>query len=360
LSPPKKIEKEKRLIKYLGEEMLTTHFSDILEEKRKELQDLYFKKPSISEIRKALIKIKKGSNNIGLIEKYYFRDLMSKVMLDGLHWTIEEVFQSRDVLGILYSFIFVNDKVFPPEVPEIEKIETALRIGPKVTQKPSNYPLASVRDILSKYNINDNYCDYSCGWGVRMLGALSLGINYFGIDPNNLLTERLKELSLEFKKVNDTDTIVDIRTQGSENFIPEWENKMGVAFTSPPYFSYEDYRVGKGQSFKKNETTYDQWLKEYWTGTVKNIHKYLIKGGAFLVNIQNTKIKGKEYPLQDDCRRIAEENGFVLVDTHILKTIARPTIAANKDLTPNEDIMVFARKGEILKVKEMEFSEDEW
>jgi len=149
-----KEQKEKRLIKYLGEEMLTTHFSDISEEKRVELRDLYFEKPSIIELNKSMIKIQKGSNKFNILEKYYFRDLMAKVILDGLHWTIEEVFESKDVLGILYSFISVNDKVFPPECSEISKLETALRIGPRVTQKPSNYPLDSVRDIITKYNIN--------------------------------------------------------------------------------------------------------------------------------------------------------------------------------------------------------------
>jgi len=352
--------KEKRLIKYLGEEMLTTHFSDISEEKRAELEELYFKKPSIEELNKSFFNIKRGSNKFNIIEKYYFRDLMAKVMLDGLHWTIEEVFQSRDVLGILYSFISVNDKVFPPECSEIVKIETALRIGPRVTQKPSNYPLDSVRNIIKKYDINGNYCDYSCGWGVRLTGALASGVNYFGIDPNHLLTDRLKKLTEDYKKVINSISCVDIRTQGSETFIPEWENKMGFAFSSPPYFSYEDYRVGENQSYKEDKTSYEDWLNTYWKGTVKNIYKYLISGGAFLVNIQNIKIKGKMYPLQDDCKRIAEENGFIQVDSFLLKNIARPTINANKNLSANEDIMVFSKVGETLKINEHLLDEEEW
>jgi len=135
---------------------------------------------------------------------------------------------------------------------------------------------------------------------------------------------------------------------------------MGMAFTSPPYFSYEDYRVGENQSYKENETSYEDWLELYWKGTVKNIHKYLITGGAFLVNIQNIRIKGKMYTLQDDCKRIAEENGFIQVDSFELKNIARPTINANKELSANEDIMVFARVGETLIVKDKEFNDDEW
>jgi hypothetical protein len=350
-----KKKKEKRVIKYKSREMLTTHFSDLSEEKRVELQGQYYKKPDLSLVLKELKGIHNGSNKQSNITKYFFKDLMAKVHLNGNPWTIEEVFESKDVLGILYSFISVNDKVFPPEIPEIKKIETALRIGPSVAQKPSNYPMESVRFICNKYNINDNYYDYSCGWGARLLGALGSNVNYFGTDPNHLLTPRLIELGNLYKKLNNSNRIIDIRTQGSEYFIPEWENTMGFAFTSPPYFGYEDYKVGEQQSYTK-DTSYEDWLNIYWKGTVQNIHKYLIKGGAFLVNIQGYN----KFDLQGDCKKICEENGFIQVDSHILKTISRPTICANKELSSNEDIMVFSKVGETLEIYNRGLNEDEW
>ena len=349
------MEKPKKLITYKGSTINTIHYSDLSDKKFEELREQYYRKPNISLVKEELHKIKNASNRNMNITKYFFRDIMAKVSLDGNPWTIEEVFESKDVLGILYSFIHVNDKIFPPEVPDIDKIETALRIGPRVTQKPSNYPMQSVRDILTKYDINGNYYDYSCGWGVRLLGSLSTGLNYYGTDPNDLLTPRLRELGELYKKVNNSELVVDIRTHGSEEYIPEWENKIGVAFTSPPYFAYEDYRVGENQSYKKDETTYEMWLDNYWKGTVKNVHKYLLNEGAFLVNIQSY---GK-YKLQEDCKRIAEENGFYLVETMNLKTTARPTINNNEELTADEDIMVFAKTGYTLKSLET-FEEDEW
>jgi len=93
--------------------------------------------------------------------------------------------------------------------------------------KVSNYPLSSVRHILDNYNVNNNYYDYSCGWGVRMLGSLAEGVNYFGTDPNFVLTERLTTMGSLYNKYI-TPSQFDIRTQGSEIFIPEWENKMGL------------------------------------------------------------------------------------------------------------------------------------
>ena len=78
-----------------------------------------------------------------------------------------------------------------------------------------------------------------------MLSALRNGIEYYGTDPNYLLTERLEELHKDYDKVNGVNTFAKIYTQGSEVFIPEWVNTIGVAFSSPPYFDLEDYYIIK-------------------------------------------------------------------------------------------------------------------
>jgi len=104
--------------------------------------------------------------------------------------------------------------------------------------------MATARNIIKKYNINDNWYDFSCGWGVRLLCAMSEKVNYFGTDPNYLLTDQLNLLVSDYKANIGLTTLTDIRTQGSQEFIPEWENTMGLAFSSPPYFDLEDYVVG--------------------------------------------------------------------------------------------------------------------
>ena len=111
-----------------------------------------------------------------------------------------------------------------------------------------------------------------------------------------------------------------------------------MAFSSPPYFNLEDYKVGN-QSWKEG-LSYQEWLDGYMTQTIKNIHTYLIDDGYFLMNINNFK----EFDLVRDVRTIAENNGFTYVTTETLNNIKRCNMFG--DLNDNsEGIMVFRKKG---------------
>ena len=134
---------------------------------------------------------------------------------------------------------------------------------------------------LAKYNLNNRYYDFSCGWGVRLLSALKNRVAYFGTDPNYELVARLKQIHQDYDLVNSTISSVDIRATGSEVFHPDWENTMGVAFSSPPYFDLEDYRIG-AQSIRGRD--YQGWLDEYLQPTIDNIKRYLVPGGHIIVN----------------------------------------------------------------------------
>ena len=202
-----------------------------------------------------------------------------------------------------------------------KKIETAFRLcGFKTASKPSNFPLKTVDQILAEYNVNDNYYDFSCGWGTRLLGALKNRINYYGTDPNYILCERLRQMGNDYKTACNTDTVVDIKSQGSEIFIPELENKIGLAFSSPPYYNLEDYRIGN-QSWSEG-VSYEDWKDGYLRDTISNIYKYLIDDGYFAININNFN-KYNDYDLVGDTVKIAQELGFELEDIHTLKNIKR-------------------------------------
>lgn len=160
------------------------------------------------------------------------------------------------------------------------------------------------------------------------------GIEYYGTDPNYVLVERLNQLHTDYDVTNGITSLVDIRCQGSEVFVPDWENSIGVAFSSPPYFILEDYRIGN-QSI--NNKSYDAWLIEYMLKTLQNIKQYLVDGGYLLVNIKNFAT----YKLYDDTFKLAESIGFQYVGTRTLDNITRPI--AKTDLNTDEMIMVFKK-----------------
>lgn len=326
-------------IAYKGQTLQTKYSAELTQEEYESIVKEYYKKPNIEEVKMQIVKLSHNSLENNVVTNYYFKDLMAKTKIYYNKWTIEEVLEHKPLVETFIGKTQENEKVFPSSMPISEKLDTAFRLSGKgVASKPANFPIKVVDFILDNYNINNNYYDFSCGWGARLTSALKNKVNYFGTDPNYLLTERLKEFTQEYKSLMKQDSIVDIRTQGSEKFVSEWENKMGVAFSSPPYFCLEDYRIGE-QSYK-NGVSYDSWKTNYLKPTIQNIYKYLVNNGYFIININNFE----KYDLVGDTIKIANECNYTLVRTHKLENINRCN--SNGGFNDNsEKIMVFMKKG---------------
>lgn len=173
--------------------------------------------------------------------------------------------------------------------------------------------------------------------GARLTSALKNNIEYFGTDPNYILVERLNTLAKDFQECTHSERKVCIKPHGSEVFVKEWENTIGVAFSSPPYFCLEDYKVGEGQSYKEG-VTYNSWKENYLTPTFKNIYRYLVENGYFILNINNFK----DYDLVGDSIKIANQCGFTLLKYEKLVNIKRPkSVGGFND--NSEKIMVFVK-----------------
>ena len=325
-------------IEYKGKVVETELYKSLTDQEYQDIKNAYYNKPDFEQVQLEFFELSKGGIQNTNITNYYFKELMAKVRIHYNKFSIEEVFEYKPLVEFLVGKVEKNIRVYGENNSLIDNIETALRLGTKgVASKVSNYPVKSVDSIIKKYNVNNNYYDFSCGWGARLTSALRNHINYFGTDPNYLLTHQLNELTLDYKKsINNSESTVDIKTQGSEVFVPQWENKIGVAFSSPPYFYLEDYKIGQ-QSWKEG-ISYQQWLNNYLTPTIKNIYRYLIKEGVFAINIKSFD----KYDLLGDTKRIALQNGFVFQGEHQLDNISR-TKSTGEMLDNNEVIMVFKK-----------------
>lgn len=76
------------------------------------------------------------------------------------------------------------------------------------------------------------------GFGERLLGALSLGINYIGIDTNKDLLKPLKKMT---KKFNINNAKIKLITADSAK-VDFSKFKYDFVLTSPPFFYIEKYR----------------------------------------------------------------------------------------------------------------------
>lgn len=225
--------------------------------------------------------------------------------------------------------------MFPEDTSLVKNIETAIQLGGKTYAKiPTQFPMRAANTILEKYNINNNFYDFSCGWGIRLMSALKYNINYFGTDPNVELCKKLDELTIDWLENIKSNSKVTIYPHGSEIFIPELEDKIGLAFSSPPYFSLEDYKIGK-QSWHEG-MNYNEWLEKYMYPTLNNCIKYLIYNGYLAINVKNTTV-----PIATDINNYLKgEMNFV--EAIPLKNIKRAKSSGG--LTNSTDELIYVYK----------------
>lgn len=305
-------------IEYKGKTLKTKLYTESSEEEMQQAKEEYYKKPDFDTVLKQMKKISIDGVQNDKITRYYFRELMSLVQIKTAKWCVADVFECKDLFSVFKAKVLNSPQVFDPNENLSYNIMRAIALGGKSYAKnPTNFPIKAADEILNKYNINNNWLDFSCGWGARLTAALKHKINYYGIDPNDKLVLKLNELTNDWHTNIANNSLVDIRTQGSEIFIPEWEGKMGLAFSSPPYFDLEDYKIGD-QSYKEG-INFDDWLNNYLYPTFNNIYKYLIDDGILALNIKNID----KYPLVDICISYLENHNFIYIETRTLKNIKR-------------------------------------
>ena len=153
--------------------------------------------------------------------------------------------------------------------------------------------------------------DMSMGYGGRILGAIISDINYIGTDPAEKTFKGLQEIKKDFGK---SERHYFLNKCGSEVFQPK-EESLDFAFTSPPYFNWEQYGEEDGQSFNQYEGAED-WNNGFLRKTIQNAYRGLKKGKYMGLNVANIK---SHKTFEDDTVRIAVEEGFTHTDTYKLQ-----------------------------------------
>lgn len=215
--------------------------------------------------------------------------------------------------------------------------------------------------------------DPSCGWGGRILGAMSYNrqlpngdmqhLVYYGTDPNPAFytnaTSTYAVVADHYNAVRVGQSLFDVPHEytvyqlGSELFhttdaFQRNQGKGDLVFTSPPYFNREAYSEDENQSYKKF-SSYDVWRDEFLRPTLKNAYDFLNHERYLLWNIADLKM-GKNYlPLEEDSKKIAHDLGFVYKETVLMTLASMP--GANR---VNEDGTATAKNfckvnGRILK-----------
>jgi len=117
--------------------------------------------------------------------------------------------------------------------------------------------------------------DISAGWGGRLLGAMSLDIDYIGIDSN----KKLKPAYDKMIKLYPSNSNILMVYKKSEDVDYSKLPKYDMIFTSPPYYSLEKY---EGMKEYKSNTAF---MEEYFVPTIINSYNYLQPNGHLILNM---------------------------------------------------------------------------
>lgn len=280
-----------------------------------------FKKYSDEELIKDIFSYVNGGGNLNKTLSHFFKECIYECCGKKSNISPMEFLQNEEMVNKAIEYIKSKPKFFT-STNEVSNIESYLRNSVSWVRKVANFPCKEARSIYFRYfenaltdkNNKLNCLDTSCGFGSRMSSVILSGHNYFGIDPNVKLQNKLFECA-KFYYDNgfiDNNQICNLYTQGSEILIEELIGIIDVAFTSPPYFNLEKYSDDECAS-TINYNNYDLWVNNFVIPTVYNTYKYLKVGGYAMINIKNLN---KKEPLYDSYfNAFSSIDGFEYVET---------------------------------------------
>lgn len=137
-----------------------------------------------------------------------------------------------------------------------------------------------------KYFGAKSVLDFSSGWGDRLIGAVSQGVRYVGVDPNPCVHKGYKEIINLFAQDKSLYTMIQSPFQSCE--LPD--EKFDLVFTSPPYFDLEIYADDSTQSSVEFNML-DNWYDGFLLASIKKALGALNEGGHLVVIINNTRNK---------------------------------------------------------------------
>jgi hypothetical protein len=204
----------------------------------------------------------------------------------------------------------------PPSVLTLSSRQKALSTY-SGTQRVSNLSPVAAGALYHKFLPEEGgvVFDPSCGWGGRLLGAIASKkvLKYIGCDPSaetykGLL--RMRDELIPIARSKGRNLEVELHMLGSETekmraALPK--GGVDLCWTSPPYFSQEQYSDESTQSYIQFPTP-DAWLNGFMRMTLDNCAYALKPGGILAINIAD--VSGYPGNLENDFVALAVSQGW--------------------------------------------------
>lgn len=200
--------------------------------------------------------------------------------------------------------------------------------------------------------------DTSTGYGGRLVGAIASGVvdHYVGIDPNvptcianqRIVHDLAPKSSFATLLCLPAEDVWDAMqaTRSKDYYAYWWEGKVDFAFTSPPYFAKERYSTDPTQSWVRygDDKTGHTWRDRFLFPMMLLQYAALKPGSTSVVNIADVNLNNQRYPLKEWCINMAQEAGFVYLNTESFRLNQR--VGANQEEGVAEEPVLIFRKPE--------------
>ena len=266
-----------------------------------------------------------GASTFNDVSNYFHQDLRLACGSYGFEapkkrWEENDAYDIWKCLGPIWRGINGVQKVMIEGKEELiggdltaKSYISAFRLGTYIATQFKPVVAKALYDMTNAIKVLDT----SCGWGDRLAGFYtSKAKEYIGCDPNpNTFARYMKQVD-EYERVlgNSTPIVKEERNHftinaskkvtiyrcGAEDLPWDEIKDVDTAFTSPPYFSTEEYNKGgeheEDQSWAKfNE--YDKWRDDFYLPVAEktmSVSKYMF------VNIMDPKVHGERYRSSDE------------------------------------------------------------
>ena len=250
-----------------------------------------------------------GASTFNDVSNYFHQDLRLACGSYGFEapkkrWEENDAYDIWKCLGPIWRGINGVQKVMIEGKEELiggdltaKSYISAFRLGTYIATQFKPVVAKALYDMTNARTVLDT----SCGWGDRLAGFFASDAEeYYGCDPNPNTYARYTEQIATYNKLLTKPKVVKIWNCGAEDLPYDKLPQIDCAFTSPPYFSTEEYNKGgeleENQSwFKFNE--YDKWRDDFYLPVAEktmSVSKYMF------VNIMDPKIHGVRYRSSDE------------------------------------------------------------
>ncbi len=193
-----------------------------------------------------------------------------------------------------------NGKITKNGVRKVFGTANSLKVVRNGCRSTKNFQPSAALLIYKYFGAQGRALDPSAGFSGRLIGALCSKISeYVGVDPEEAQIKGgeacretfrswypdLKEISEYNKALPEARLVQAPFEEVSEQDVPD--NSFDVAFTSPPYFGFEEYNKDNPDQSTTKYSSSESWVNEFLPAYVKRAYKALKPDGWYLVNVAN-------------------------------------------------------------------------